>query len=96
MKIIPFTRFTVSGHSMIPTLNPGQNILVFNWFYIFVKPKIGDIVVIKVGSKEMVKRVRSIVDRNIFVMGDNPTDSLDSRKFGPIGKNQIIGKVVWY
>jgi signal peptidase I len=30
----------------------------------------------------------------IFVMGDNRTDSLDSRVFGPVNVNQIIGKLV--
>lgn len=31
---------------------------------------------------------------HVFVMGDNRTDSLDSRVFGPIDVNQIIGKLV--
>lgn len=31
----------------------------------------------------------------LWVMGDNRSDSLDSRNFGPIHKNRIIGKVVW-
>lgn len=30
----------------------------------------------------------------LFVMGDNRPDSLDSRYFGPINANQIIGKLV--
>jgi signal peptidase I len=30
----------------------------------------------------------------IFVCGDNRTDSLDSRIFGPVNVNQIIGKLV--
>jgi len=30
----------------------------------------------------------------IYVMGDNRTDSLDSRVFGPVNVNQIIGKLV--
>ncbi len=31
----------------------------------------------------------------LFVCGDNRTDSLDSRSFGPIGANAIIGKLVF-
>jgi hypothetical protein len=30
----------------------------------------------------------------IFVSGDNRPDSLDSRAFGPINVNQIVGKLV--
>jgi signal peptidase I len=30
----------------------------------------------------------------LFVSGDNRPDSLDSRAFGPIDANQIIGKLV--
>jgi signal peptidase I len=30
----------------------------------------------------------------LFVMGDNRPDSLDSRAFGPINTNQVVGKLV--
>ena len=33
-------------------------------------------------------------DNQIFVCGDNRTDSLDSRAFGPVNVNDIIGKLV--
>lgn len=39
-----------------------------------------------------------VAENNYFVMGDNRIDSVDSRKFGPISKDKIIGKpfiVVW-
>jgi signal peptidase I len=32
--------------------------------------------------------------KQIFVCGDNRPDSLDSRSFGPINANQIVGKLV--
>lgn len=69
--------------------------MVFTWAYLWNKPRVGDIVVIKKDGKEMVKRVQSIYDREIFVEGDNEKESTDSRKFGPIKKEQIIGKVIW-
>ena len=78
---------------MLPTLKPGQDVLVWRWF---VDLKIGDIVVIKYHNREMIKRISIIDDRRIFVLGDNEKESKDSREFGPIRKDQIIGKVIWY
>ena len=77
---------------MFPALKPGQDILSFNWAY---KPNIGDIVVIKVNEKEMVKRVQNVYDREVFVIGDNRTQSTDSRQFGSVNMNQIIGRMIY-
>lgn len=95
MNIFPIQRFTVFGNSMLPTLKPGQDVLVFNWAYIFSKPKKGDIVVFKVDGREMVKRVQMYHGRGIFVTGDNRKYSTDSRKFGLIDRLGIIGKVIF-
>lgn len=92
---LPISRFTVNGNSMLPTLHGGQDILSFNWFYIGRKPKIGDIVVIKIGNKEMVKRVQSVYGREVFVEGDNKVESTDSRDFGPVKMDQVVGKVIF-
>ncbi|MBI2018185.1 S26 family signal peptidase [Candidatus Daviesbacteria bacterium] len=78
---------------MLPTLKPGQDVLVWCWFY---KLKVGDIVAIKINVKEMIKRVRQMSsDRGAFVQGDNEKESTDSRNFGWINKKDIIGKVIW-
>jgi len=77
---------------MIPTLREGQDVLVWCWF---INPKIGDIVAIKVDGREMIKRIHKVDDRSMFVQGDNEKESIDSRKFGPIKKEQIIGKVIY-
>ncbi len=79
---------------MLPTLKPGQDILCFNWAYIFSKPKIGDIVVIRHQEKDMIKRIQKCDDRQFFVTGDNKKGSTDSRSFGAIDKSEIIGKVI--
>lgn len=89
-------KYTVHGNSMLPTLKPGQDVFVFCWAYLWSKPKVGDMVAIKVEDKEMIKRVQKVHDREYFVMGDNKKKSTDSREFGPIKKSQIIGKVIWY
>lgn len=80
------------GNSMYPTLKPNQDILVWCWFY---TPKLGDIVAVKVAGKEMIKRMQMSSDRGAFVLGDNEKESTDSRNFGWIKKDQIIGKVIY-
>ncbi len=78
---------------MLPTLKPGRDVLVWRWFY---QPKKGDIVAVKVNGKEIIKRISKTNDRYILIMGDNKKESTDSRNFGPISKEEIIGKVIWY
>lgn len=94
-QLFPFSRFTVFGNSMLPTLKPGQDILCFNWAYLTTKPKKGDMVVIKHQGKEMIKRVQKTQQRGVFVMGDNQTESTDSRSFGPLDQENVIGKVIY-
>ena len=78
---------------MLPTLKPGQDVLVLCWFY---KLKVGDLVAFKNNGKVMVKRIHLYHGRSISVLGDNQKESTDSRTFGSIKKSQIIGKVIWY
>lgn len=92
---VPIQRFTVYGDSMFPALRSGQDVLSLNWSYLGKKPEVGDIVVIKVDGKEMVKRVQNVHDREVFVQGDNQENSIDSRHFGSVDISQIVGKVVY-
>ncbi|MBI2338721.1 S26 family signal peptidase [Candidatus Daviesbacteria bacterium] len=101
----PFSRFKVFGNSMLPTLKPGQDVLVFNWAYIFSRPKKGDLVVVEHGGREIIKRVQISsgpasprlrrASRGTFVIGDNKNCSTDSRNFGAIDKSKILGKVIF-
>jgi signal peptidase I len=51
-----------------------------------------------VGNSSNLARPYRIPTNDYFVMGDNRTDSCDSRYWGPIGRSLIVGKVelrVW-
>lgn len=96
MKIFPIQRFTVSGNSMLPTLIEGQDILSFNWAYIGRKPEVGEIIVLNLNGKELIKRVTKLVGEEVFVEGDNKQESTDSRDFGAVSMDQIIGKVIYH
>lgn len=85
----PISKFKVYGNSMFPILKEGQEVLTFNW----AKPKVGDIVVVK---DQKIKRVQKIMGSKVYLVGDNRTESTDSRHFGPVDRSQVIGKVLYY
>ncbi len=68
--------------------------MCFNWAYLFSEPKIGEIVVIRHNGQEMIKRIHKVNDYSIYVTGDNEKESTDSKNFGPIGRSEIVGKVI--
>lgn len=89
-----FRPIVVQGQSMEPTLQTGDTLLCST----LKNPEIGDIVVIRpflsVGEKYIIKRVTDIKDDKIFVEGDNKNNSYDSRNFGYIEMDQILGVVL--
>ena len=81
----------VSGLSMIPTLAPGERLLVRNDGPIVL----GDIVVFERESQFDVKRVLHIEAEGIFVQGDNDLVSTDSRTYGLIPFDDLVGTVTF-
>lgn len=76
----------VSGSSMLPALKHGDVIMGWN-----SKPAKGDIVVARWGEIEIIKRVTNIENGRFFLEGDNPSASTDSREFGFVDENVILG-----
>jgi nickel-type superoxide dismutase maturation protease len=100
------SRLRVVGRSMLPVLQPGDEVFIEPLARLIQHDRslnVGDIVTLwhptQPGLK-MVKRIEQIdptVEKagdRYFVRGDNPDESTDSRQFGWIDANQIIGKVV--
>lgn len=82
----------VKGNSMLPTYKNGSLIFVSN----LLKPSVGRIVIAKLANKEVIKRVKSVSpDRRFYIVGDNPSDSTDSREYGPVSRKDIIGVVLF-
>jgi len=79
---------------MLPTLKPGTLVWVFHWAFLFNAPKPGDIVVFRISGEVFVKRVEKVSDNQVYLVGDNPEDSLDSRKLGAISLKNLVGKVI--
>ena len=95
MLIILFTNRPafVNGISMYPTLKHNE----FVTYNSFETAKINDVVIIKSDSflseKYIIKRIIDMNDNQIFVEGDNKEFSCDSRNFGWIDKELIVGVV---
>ena len=78
-----------AGPSMEPTLHTGDIILVARW----IEPKEGDIVAARApGIRQIVcKRVAGIQGDEYYLLGDNSSNSYDSRDFGLVSRDDIIG-----
>ncbi|TLZ52579.1 MAG: nickel-type superoxide dismutase maturation protease [Methanobacteriota archaeon] len=94
--MFPIARFRVDDRSMEPTLAPGDFVLVNRLSYRRHAPSRGDLVVVRdpqAPLRYLVKRVADVSVSGAFVVGDNQTPSRDSRTFGPVPKEFIVGRV---
>ena len=99
-RIIRFRLFRVSGHSMWPTFHPGD------WLCVRLcphgapgaLPQPGQIVLLRDPASTqrlLVKRVRSLGDATFAVGSDDPTQGRDSRHFGSLSAEHLVGHVVF-
>ncbi len=87
----------VGGRSMSPTLEDGDRVVVALYAYRQQSPHVGDVVLIE-GPEglPLVKRIASVDPRgSVWVLGDNPSESADSRTFGAIPLHRVRGRVAW-
>lgn len=93
--------YFVPSMSMSPTLKPGEFILVDTWAYQTHLPQEKDVVVFRQNDQQewLVKRIAVWpngllnIDGNCYMLGDNAVASMDSRRFGGIPQERIVGKV---
>jgi signal peptidase I len=93
-----FTVIRVDGDSMIPSYRSGDAILIVRrWVTGPVCP--GDVIVCRLPpgvpgpDGYLVKRVTGVAAGQLTLRGDGPV-SYDSRAFGPVAENHVLGRVV--
>jgi signal peptidase I len=108
VKFCCFDIMITEGRSMIPTVQPGTVLLInrmaygfrFPWSSRYLirwgSPEEGDIVIFPSPLGHLaIKRCTGIVgDSCFFLVGDNKEESYDSRFYGPVPIDAIIGKVI--
>ena len=87
----PF-RVEIAGDSMRPTLQPGD------WALAVARARIreGAVVLLERPDRpglEVVKRIAAEEPGGLVVLGDNPQGSTDSRHFGPVSRDVILGRL---
>lgn len=76
---------------MVPALAPGQ--LVVGRYTRELRP--GDVVIVSHNGLEKIKRIEKQQGDLLYLLGDNPAASTDSRSFGWVQADTIVAKVVW-
>jgi nickel-type superoxide dismutase maturation protease len=93
-SLIRLHRLEVTGHSMEPTLEPGDRLLLLKTRRV----RAGDLVVLpdpRVPARMVVKRVVLASAGGLTVRGDNAAASTDSRQFGVVPRTSIRGRVIY-
>jgi len=90
----------VHGHSMAPSLLPGDRLLVESRTYRARAPRRGEVVLAadpRKPERELVKRVAAIDDATASaeLRGDDPAASTDSREFGAVPLAAIRWRAVF-
>ncbi len=76
---------------MMPSYRPNQLVVVSHGQRLAA----GDVVVAYVRGREVIKRVDSIENGKVFLLGDNRAHSTDSRDYGWVADRHVTGRIVW-
>jgi len=95
LRLLPVRRAAVADTSMQPALRPGDRLLILTW----LRPRVGDVILLQdpeARSRLVLKRVGSFTPNgDVVVGGDNPNVSRDSRHFGAVPRELVLGRAVY-
>jgi phage repressor protein C with HTH and peptisase S24 domain len=87
----------IRGDSLTPEYQNGDFVVISKIPFLFAPPACGDIIAFhQPGYGLMIKRIQQITpDGRIEAIGSHP-ESIDSRVFGTVKKENVLGKVIWH
>lgn len=89
--------FKIAGDSLAPEYQDGDFVFVSKIPFLFHPASPGDIVAFhQPGYGLLIKRVQQTTPENDLDVGGSRTESIDSRVFGPVRRNDLLGKVIWH
>ncbi len=88
----------VRGHSLYPDYKQGDYVLAASSPFPSGKISADDVIVIQQpGYGLLIKRVQQVLgDGRSFDVRGTQIDSTDSRNFGPVQREHVMGKVIWH
>ena len=93
-----YKRLHVVGESMTPTLQPGDTVLIDPDAYQHGSPSEGDVIAATHPNQDdlqIVKRIAFLEENgDCYLLSDNSAEGTDSRTFGAVPQEKIIGRVV--
>ncbi len=93
-----YVRVVLIGESMSPTLREGDQILVDPNAFRARAPQEGEVVLARHPFRTdllLVKRVLSVTEvGDLHLVGDNPSESTDSRSWGVLPMERLEGRVL--
>jgi len=88
----------VTGDSLYPAFRQGDFVLISKIPFLLNKLKVGDVIVFEQPIYGvMIKRIAEVIPggQEFTVLGTDEF-SVDSRQFGPVSRETLLGKVVWH
>lgn len=82
---------------MEPWAREGDFVLAERMSYLFSRPRIGHLVVVRHPQKHdmlLLKRIVQEYEGMYWIEGDNTPKSIDSRRFGLLKRGLVLGKVI--
>ena len=88
----------IRGDSLHPDFREGEYVLAAVFPFPSGKIRVGDVIVFRQpGYGTLVKRVRRVLDAGCaFEVRGSQIESTDSRNFGPVPRQRVLGKVIWH